>query len=889
MMHRHRLRVARAWLGLIAVALIAPAGRAAPAGGVPTPESMIGFRVGADFKLARWEQILAYFKALDAASDRVVVQELGKSTEGAPLIVAAISSPDTIAHLDRYRALQAKLADPRRLASPADEAALLAEAKVVIYVNCGLHSSEVGSSQMSMELAYLLATGDDERTREILDHCIILLAPSSNPDGNNKVVDWYERTLGTPFEAAPMPWLYHYYTGHDDNRDWFMLTQRETQLVTQFLFKEWFPSVVYDVHQMGNLGARLFVPPFYDPINPNVHPLIDQSLFLIGGHMASALAQEGKTGVIYEAIYDVWWQGALLTTAARLNSIGVLTEAASANLASPIFQRFSDLRGYPRGLDAYGPRVNFPDPWPGGWWRVRDIVDYEETAAFALFSLAARYHTTFLKNQLALGKEAVEKGKTEPPFAYLVPPDQRDPGVAAQMLRILEMTGLEVHRARAAFTADGVSYPAGTAVLLCAQPFRAHLKDLMERQEYPSRTLYPGGPPEPPYDVAGWTLPLQMGVRTVAVVSPFTADLERLTAIADPRESFAAASAAAVVCPNTRNADVTALLSFLKEGFEVRPFAPYVPDIPAAPGAMTITPGRRTAAELAAYARAISARLPAKLIPVELPARTGGLGQGGPVQSLSLPRVGLYESWVANMDAGWTRFVLEQHEIPYTVVHNAELRAGDLRKRFDCLIFPDASLGSILDGHAATSVPPPYAGGIGPDGVLRLQEFAEQGGTLVLMDSATALATEQFGVPVRDVLSGVASDKFFCPGSILRIKVKTGHPLGYGLPAEAAAYFTASCAFEIGPQAYTGMPAEEAKAKAARYPTVSVADYSDTVLLLSGWIRGDDLIKGKSAVAEVQYGKGRLVLLGFRVQHRGQPHGTFRFLFNAILESGMSN
>jgi len=881
MTHR-RIRAAALSLVCGAVTLFgARTGRAAEAAQtIPTPESVVGFRVGADFKLARWEQILQYFHALDAASDRVVVQELGRSTEGNPLIVALISTPDTLAHLDRYRALQAKLADPRRLASPADEAALLADDKVVIYVNCGLHSSEVAASQMSMELAYLLASGDDERTREILDHCIILLAPSSNPDGNNKVVDWYERTLGTPFEAAPMPWLYHPYTGHDDNRDWFMLTQRETQLVTKFLYKEWYPSVVYDVHQMGNLGARLFVPPFYDPINPNVHPLIDQSLFLIGGHMASALAQEGKTGVIYEAIYDVWWQGALLTTASRMNSIGVLTEAASANIASPIFQRFSDLRGYPRGLDAYAPRVNFPDPWPGGWWRLRDIVDYEETAAFALFSLAARYHTMFLQNQLALGKEAVDKGKTEPPFAYIVPPAQHDPGVAAQMLRILDMSGLEVHRARAAFTADGVSYPAGTYVLLCAQPFRAHLKDLMERQEYPNRTLYPGGPPEPPYDIAGWTLPLQMGVRTVTVVSPFTADLERLTAITDPHEPFTASTAAAVVCPNTRNADVTALLSFLKEGFEVRVARQAAGDLAA--GAAIITPGKRGAAALAAHARALSERLPTKLQALSQTPKVL------PQTRLAAPRVGLYESWVANMDAGWTRWVLEQHEVPYTVVRNADLRAGDLRSRYDCLIFPAASLDSILNGHAATSVPAPYAGGIGPDGVLRLQEFAEHGGTLVLMDAATALATEQFGVPVRDVLKGVGSDKFFCPGSILRIAVKTDHPLGSGMEANTAAYFTASHAFEIGPQVYQGMSADEAKARAARYPTVSVADYSDTVLLLSGWIRGEDLIKGKCAVAEVQYGKGRIVLFGFRVQHRAQPHGTFRFVFNAILESGMS-
>ena len=849
---------------------------------VPTPESLIGFRVGTDFELARWEQIVQYFQALDAASERVSVRELGRSTENNPLLLVTISSPDTIANLDHYRSLQATLADPRRLRSSEEETALLDDAKVVIYVNCGLHSTEVASSQMAMELAYPLATGEDARTREILALCIILLVPSSNPDGNNKVVEWYERNRGTPFEGAPMPWLYHFYIGHDNNRDWFMLTQRETQLLTEVLYREWFPTIVCDIHQMGNAGARFFVPPFYDPINPNVPPLIDQSLFLIGGHMAAALAQAGKTGVIFGAIYDVWWQGALLTTASRQNSIGVLTEAASANLASPIFQRYRDLRGYTRGLDAYAPRVNFPDPWPGGWWRVRDIVDYEEIATFALFSLAARYREMFLRNHLNLGKEAVQKGRAEPPFAFLVPPDQRDPGVAALMLRILDQSGIEVHQARAPFTADGVPYPTGTYVLLCAQPFRAHLKDLMERQEYPDRSLYPGGPPEAPYDVAGWTLPIQMGVRTVAVASPFTADLERLDAIPDPRERLARDTTAALVCPNTRNADVTALYSFLKEGFEVRLVRESSGSLPV--GAAVITPGRRTAAALAAHGRALSERVPTRLQPLSEVPRPATL----PATPLSLPRVGLYQPWVASMDEGWTRWVLEQHEIDYTTMHNAEVRAGNLRERYDCLIIPDITFNTLLNGRAATRVPPRYAGGLGLDGVLRLQEFVENGGTLVLMDSATALATEQFGVPVRDVLRGVGREKFFCPGSILRITVTTDHPLGYGMPAAAAAYFAGSRAFEIGPQAYEGLSTDEAKARAARFPTASVAEYSDTVLLLSGWILGEDLIKGKSAVVEVQYGQGRIVLLGFRVQHRGQPHGTFRLLFNAILRSGMA-
>ncbi len=787
--HRVRLVI----LACVCAALLATLGRTAQAAPAwpPSPDAFLGHRVGADFRLAHWDQIVGYFRALDTASDRVLVRELGKSTEGQPIILAFIGSPETIRNLDRMRAQQAKLADPRTL-SAADEAALVRDGTIVVWVNCGLHSSEVGASQMAMELAYRLATGEDERTREIRERCLILLMPSANPDGNVKVADWYERYLGTPFEDAPMPWLYQKYIGHDDNRDWFMVTQQETRILTQALYREWFPTIIWDVHQMGSNGARLFVPPFYDPVNPNVPPVLNQSLQMVGGHMVEALSAAGKTGVVTGAIYDNWWQGGFRTSAYRHNLVGLLTEAASANIASPIFQRFSELRGGARGLDAYAPRVNFPEPWPGGWWRLRDIIDYEEVAAMSLFTLAARYRDTLLGNQLALGQDAIRKGQEEPPFAFLVPPDQRDAGSAARMLRTLQLQGIEVHRARAAFTADSVAYPAGTAVLLCAQPFRSHLKDLLERQEYPERRLFPGGPAEGPYDVAGWTLPLQKGVRCVTAVAPFTADLERVDEVTVPKR--------------------------------------------------TVT----------------------------------GLGATAKKQ----PRLALYQPWTGSMDEGWTRWVLEQYGIAYTTLHNAEVRAGGLRDRYDCILIADQSGSSILNGVAPTAMPAPYAGGIGADGVIRLQEFVEAGGTLVLMDSATDLAIQQFGVPVKNALDGLDRTKFFCPGSVLRITVDTTHPLGAGFDTSAAAYFINSRAFTVSPEALKPDPTH------GNRPRVRVvASYSDTVLLLSGWCLGEEYLKGKPAICEADYGKGHIVLFGFRVQHRAQTEGTFPFLFNAIYRS----
>ncbi|MCH8806814.1 MAG: peptidase M14 [Planctomycetes bacterium] len=911
------------------VLVLAAAGCASPASAVaqvradvPTPASIIGHEVGADYELARWEKIVEYFDKLAAASDRVNVRRIGESTEGNPFLVCEISSAETIANLDKYKALQARLADPRLITEAGERERVLREAKTTILVSCGLHSSEVAASQMSMELAYKLASGDDERTREILDNCIILLIPSANPDGNNKVEQWYQRTLGTPYEGSRMPWLYQKYGGHDNNRDWYMLNLKETRILTNLLYYEWHPTILHDVHQMGNRGARFFVPPFFDPINPNVDPLIHQSLLIIGGHMATTLQERGKTGVIFKAIYDNWWAGGNRTTPYRHNIVGILTEAAGTKLASPIFQEYRELRGGSRGFPEYAPAVNFPEPWPGGWWRPRDPIEYQLIANEALFTLGARYRDRFVRNHLALSEKALRLGKEEPPYAWLVPVEQRDPGAALHMLETLRLSGIEIHAAIEPFTADGVAYPANTYVLLASQPYRNHLKDMMERQEYPERRSYPGGPAESPYDVAGWTLPLQMGVTAVEVVLPFEAKLRKLDNVRPmPSPPRPGPAPAGYITRRTGNNDYAVINALMKQGFDV---SVLTKEHESYPVGSVIIAGRAGNADRSPeklmreiQRRSIARNARFDALP-ELPDQSNR-------REMSPPRTALYRPWTSSMDEGWTRFVLEKFAFPYASVHNGEIRAGNLRDRFDCIIIPDLSLSSILEGRSSNSTPPPYAGGIGDDGAMQLERFVEAGGTLVLMDSATELATDLFRVPVRNVLDGLPRDQFFCPGSILRIRVDNTHPLGYGFDDEAAAYFTHSKAFVLGqealkpagpersgeemageqtprrprtaarggsaaatsarPPAPRKLTDEEIKARLAKHPVKSVATYSDNIVLLSGWILGDDHVRSRTAIAEVEYGDGRIVLLGFRVQHRGQPWGTFKFLFNAIYRS----
>ena len=865
------------WAVLVSAAFLVGSGAWAQT--LQSPAAFLGHEVGADYKLVKWPRIVEYFEHLAANSDRLIVEDIGSTTDGNRMILATIASPDAIDDLSVDKARQRKISDPRLIAGESERNDLIRVSKVPILVNCQLHSTEVAASQMSMELAYNLVAQTNADIANILDRCIILLVPCANPDGQIMVAEWYERSIGTPWEGrASMPKLYQKYAGHDNNRDWFMLNLQETRNTTKVLYEQWFPTIVWDVHQMGNEGARLFVPPFYDPKNQNVHPGIDQTLLIIGGHMAGDLALAGRKGVVHSAIYDNWWAGGFRTTPYRHNMVGILTEAASVNLASPIFQRKSELDGHTRGLPDYVAQTNFPDPWPGGWWRLRDIVQYELDIAMSLFTLAARYHDRFQSNFIQFGEEAIAAGLNEPPYAWLVPPDQHDPGSAYQMLERLHAPAIEVHRADAAFTADGVGYPAGTHILYTAQPFRPHLMDMMERQTYPDREMYPGGPAEQPYDMAGWTLPLQMGVRYVEVAHPFEAQATKLSAIEKSGpilESGTGEDGQILVVEPYTNDAYTFAARALASGLAVS--RAKVSGDRSAAGAFIVE------GEGVARANEIAGNLSLRIH------RTNQSLQEDEMVALRAARTALYQPYIASMEEGWTRLVLDNHEIPYDSIFNAGIRAGNLRDRYDCIVLPSVGPQLILNGYPEDSTAPEYAGGIGREGLVALQEFAAGGGTLICMDESSNLVIDHFNVPVRNVVRGKPSSEFYCPGSILRLHMDTSHPVGYGMPEWYSGYFADSQVFELaapeGESAEVKDSLDPNRSAAKRFPVKVVSRYSDTVLLESGWIRGEDLVRDKPAIVEIGYGKGRIYLFGISVQRRGQPHGTFRILFNAIQSS----
>jgi hypothetical protein len=794
---------------------------------IPSPKSVLGFTPGDDRTIAGWAQITDYFERLDRASDRVLVQTLGQSTLKRPLIVAFISARENILALPKYKEIQQQLADPRKITSDTQRDRLLADGKVVVTISCSIHSTEIVASQMSMQLAYELATAQDADTRALLENTILLLIPSPNPDGIDIVADWYRKTLGTPYEGKEPPELYHHYAGHDDNRDWFMLNLKETQLVTRLLWHEWFPQIVYDVHQQGSNGSRFFIPPFFDPPNPNISPLLLRQVGLIGHKVAADLEAAGFKGVLTNALYDTWWHGGFRTAPYFHNSIGILSEAASARLMTPAPVSMEQLaRSSTRGMrNAIEATTNFPDPWPAGLWRPRDIMSMEMIAARSILTMASKFRVEYLHNFYELGRNNVEQSTGEP-LAYLIPAGQARDEAVARMIGSLVDQGIEVFRLdhelhlisatpvlrRTNPVAEKLGTyrrlpqlsssamqetPLGSYIVFTAQPQRTNILALFEPQIYPNR-LTGQGEAERPYDVAGWTLPLQMGVDAPAVIT-----------IKEP--------------PSERK------LTLLKDANQVR-------------------------------------------VDLALPLQKG---DESPIKNpVKHPvRIGIYKGSMGNMDEGWTRYVFDTFNVPYSSIRDVDVRKGALNSKFDAIILPSQSSTQIVTGNAAGTLPAEYTGGITEAGVQNLKEFVTNGGMLICFDAACDLAIKQFNLPLRNTLAGVRSSEFYCPGSIVALEVDNKNPIASLLPERLPAYFINSSAF----------------AAAADGNVRVIARYAKENVLMSGWLLGEDRLQGQIALAEVSAGKGRVVLFGFRPQHRGQTWGTLPFIWNALSSAAASS
>lgn len=840
---------------------------AATAPMIASPVERFGFRPGEARRLIRWPALCDYYGHLASVSDRIRLEELGVDSLGQPLLLLTVSSPSNLARLDELREMQGRLADPRRRGA-GERDRLVADGRCVCLVTCSIHGTEVGAAQMAPELLYRLAVGEDAETRRVLDEVVVLVVPSLNPGGLEVVAEWYERTLGTPAEGSVPPELYHPIAGHDNNRDWFMQRLPETRLLVGGVHNRWRPQIVFDLHQMQGNGPRYVLPPYVDPYDPNIDPLLQLQTASLGTAMAAALAVEGKRGVATGVIFDAYSPSRAYSP--YHGGVRILAEAASPRIATPI-RLEADQLGEARGFDPRAVSQNQPSPWAGGEWTLRDVVDYHLIASGALLDHAARYRDRWLDRFARVLERSLERAE---PGAFVLPPldRQRDPGAAADLLGLLRAGDVEIGEATAGFAVDGVDHPAGSYVVPVGQPFGAFAKTLLEVQHYPAPALYPGGPPRPPYDVTAHTLGLQTGVTVAAAGRAFAAPpLRPMAAAPRPAAGVPAVQrdAPLFAIGGEGNGAVRLANRLLAGGVRVS----------RAEAALDLLGGEGLGGG-AFVVEGISGEALDGL------AREAGVlafglaggGTGGRWRRLRAPRVGLYRSWRPSaIDGGWTERLLAEFGFAVQTLRDRAVRRGGLRSVVDVVVLPHGSAREILEGNGAGEYPAEFVGGLGEAGAAQLRRFVEEGGTLVALDGACEAAIAALYLPVANVLERVRSEEFSCPGSLLRLIVDSTHPIAWGYERETVAMFVGSPAFDLRPGHGLGHGAEPRIV--ARYPLTSP--------LLSGWLTGAELIAGRAALVEAPVGRGRVVLFGFRPQFRTQTWASYRLLFNALYLSTM--
>ena len=867
-----------------ALALALPA--AAESQPIDTPSEFFGFEIGTDGELARYPKVLEYLLHLADRSERVNYEVRGTTTNGHPYVLVTFSAKANLDRLDRLVKINHQLSDPRGL--PETEAhALTREGVPFYFLYATIHSTEVGNGQTIIRIAHRLATEDSPEINEILDNTVVLLTPSQNPDGQVLVVDhWYE-TLDTAFERI-YPDLYHRYTGHDNNRDWFMFTQKETRMAVD-IHSEYRPTVTHDMHQMGSDGARMFVPPFREPADPNIHPLLITEQAQIGKAMSSALVAAGKTGIVQNDRYDLW-------TPARQYMLyhgqpRILTEIASARLADPLVNP----AGADRPLGPQESRVDFPVPYDSGVWRLSDIVEYGEIAVFAGLEQLAQHRTGWLENFYRVHKDWVERD--EAPYAFVIPANQPDPFETYELLNILDIAEVEIHQAHSAFTAGGTSYAAGSWVIDLAQPYGAFAKTMLEEQIYPDLRYYPGGPPVPPYDVTAHTLGLLMGVHVDTVDDPLdVAGLELLDTIQPTMTELPERPGWAYALSPTSNAGYKAVAQLQAAGVPVFRAGDAVTarGEPLAPGAWIVPPTNDASRVLGQVAKATGLVVSA----MDRVPEVSGYALRSPT------RVGLWRA-ANNIPAGWLRWLFEQYELDHQVISSLDFD-GDLAEKYDVIVLPSGTTRSrIVSGLSSRRHDASWrwAYGVGEEGWEKLREWVKAGGTLVALGTAVETARDLLGLPIEPVLprGGQVADTaprstspvdvqrreragfqssgetvgptsiFYCPGALLHQEHDAAHPIGFGMADRWPVFFR----FD---QAYRLTPSVDIQAKVvSRYP--DEADMS-----ASGWLLGDELLRNQANVISFDVDRGTVVTLGSQVAFRTQTRATFKLLFNAIFQ-----
>ena len=888
---------------------------------VTTPKAAFGFNVGDDYHMAGYTQMETYWKKLAAESDRMKLVDMGLTAEGRHQWMAIITSPENHKNLARYKDIAQRLAHAENL-TEAQARSLAAEGKAVVWVDGGLHATETVGSQQLIEMAWQMVSRTDPETMRLLRDDILLLVPA-NPDGQELVANWYMREPDeTRRSLNGLPRLYQKYIGHDNNRDSLTSNMPETTNMNRQLFIEWNPQIMYNHHQSGPAGEVIFIPPFRDPVNHNVDPLVTLGIQAVGTFMHERLVSQGKggSGMRTQANYDGWWNGGMRNTTTYHNTIAILTEIIGnpTPMSIPLIPEkqlyISDL-----------PLPVAPQPW-----HYRQSIDYEMETNRAILDYASRNREILLYNIYRMGRNSIERGSQDywtitpkrvealraaagpgrrgapseagggdapgggrgasavpselyqkilhdpqfrDPRGYIMPADQPDFPTATRFVNCLLKSGITVLQSSAAFSVAGKNYPAGSYIVKTAQAFRPMVRDMFEPQDHPRDDLYPGGPPIPPYDIAGWTLAMQMGVAYDRILDAFDGPFARLNGLQNPPPSAITgpSNPAGYLISHQTNNSFILVNRLLKAGADI-----YWMKSALAAGGENLGTG---AIWVPSSAKALPVlRQAAAQLGIQVHAAAAA--PAGESFKLRPVRIGLYDQYGGLMPSGWTRWLFEQFEFPFEVVYPQTLDAGNLRAKFDVLVFTDGALrrgpgGRGGRGGAAaepSNVPAEYRAWLGriteDKTIPQIKQFVESGGAVITVGSSTSMA-ELLGVPVTNALAGVPREKFYIPGSLMRARVDNTNPLAYGMPSTVEMFFDNSPVFRLS---------DAAKAQ----HVAPVAWFAGATTLDSGWALGQELLDGTTAVGEARVGEGKVLLMGPEVTFRGEPHATFKFLFNGV-------
>ncbi len=839
---------------------------------IKSPEAYFGFKPGDDRKLIDYEQLIEYLETLEQVktTNHVSLQliEIGHSPMGKPMYIAFISSGENITRLDELKGINKQLAMNPDL-SPHEVDALVEDGKVFVLATLSMHSTEVGPSQSAPLIAYDLLTTDDPDRIKWLDDVVFMMVPCHNPDGMDMIVDHYRKYVGTKYEGSSMPGIYHKYVGHDNNRDFVTLSQEDTKAIAEIYNTEWFPQIMVEKHQMGSTGVRYFVPPPHDPIAENIDAGIWNWAGIFGSNMITDMTNSGLQGISQHYLFDDYWPGST-TTSIWKNTVGFLTEAASVRTATPIYIEENELRAWGKGLSEYKKGINMPEPWPGGWWQLSDIVNYEIASINSMLKTAANHKVEILIFRNELCKKEVERGLSEAPFYYIMPAEQHDESELAGIVNLMIEHGVHVYKLDKELQHNHSIIEKGSIVIPLSQPYRPFIKEVMEKQKFPLRHYTPKGEIIKPYDITSWSLPLHRGVTSVEVN-------EKIEGIDDAQKPIENGLIIKTYIPEDYKA---AMFSVNNNGSYRAAFKAVKEDLKVGRmenGNFLIIHDQHSDSILNEIIQDVH------VTPIFIDSISDKNSK-----EFTVPRIALVETNMHDMDAGWTRYVFDTYEIPFTVVKPGDFEKTDFIKDFDVVVFPSANKSILMEGKYKsegqlypTSYPPEFTKGIGKKGMGKLMEFFEKGGIIVSWGRSTELftgslsfkhgdETEDFRLPVKDISKSIRSAGVYCPGSLVKLEFKKDHPLTLGMEESAGVFFRGSPVFS------TSIPRFDMDRRV-------IGKFPEENILMSGYCENPEKLGNKTAMVWIKKGRGQIVLFGFNPQFRASTQGTYKLLFNALL------